>query len=197
MKNKWYKCVFVLFASLFIFPLNSHAECDYKRMAELNRIASNVQINYSYDVENSTPIFKLFLSNITSDIYVEDGFGNTYENNAENIPIYLNYIYSFTIRSKDNACYGEKLLVKTIETPVFNSYSILPECKGKNSKKCGVWFDSSNLTYADYIDEENNAHVTKKTSQVKDTNLFNVILPIFGIATVIILILFVVVRKKR
>ena len=100
MKTRWYKYLTVLFVFLFIFPLNSKAECDYKRMAELNKIASNVQVVYNYDVgQDGVPVFKLNIGNITNDIYVEDNYGGIYEKNTENIVLDMNVKYKLIIFS--------------------------------------------------------------------------------------------------
>ena len=70
---------------LFLFPSISYAECDYQRTSELNKIASNVQFSYSYDVgDNNIPNIYLNISNITSDIYVEH-FGDIYNSDVEHL----------------------------------------------------------------------------------------------------------------
>ena len=83
---------------LFLFPFTVHAECDYQRMAELSKIASNVQINFVYDVgEAGNPFFKVILSNLTSDIYVTDNNENVFLTNGEQ---------SYGVEDGDNITYN-------------------------------------------------------------------------------------------
>ena len=54
----------------FLNPIISNAECSYERQAELSKIASNVQIAYSYENDMGNPVFSVNIINITNDIYV-------------------------------------------------------------------------------------------------------------------------------
>ena len=159
MENRWYKYVFVLFVFLFIFPLNSRAECDYRKMAELNRIAGNVQFNYSYDVKDGVPDGHITISNVVPGIYVVDMFGNVYrefDNVAPSAALYF-YIYS-----DDSEC--GQLLQKSFKAPVYNIYYDLNECANNLNSLCDVWHDTTGY------DEETFKKMVKTTSNIKSDN---------------------------
>ena len=60
MRVKYVICALIC---MCVTPTFVHAKCDYQRQAELSRIASNVQLAYTYD---STE-FTVFVSNLTID----------------------------------------------------------------------------------------------------------------------------------
>lgn len=151
MVNRYVKYFLCLLFCLFVCPLITHAACDYQRMAELSKIASNVQFSYSYEVVDGYPQFIANISNITSDIYLEDNYGNIINSNNEiQFSVTGSDLLKYNIYSKDNSCYGELLTTKYLSLPIYNYYSEDSLCqKNLNSKYCQKW-GSFDITYDDF-----------------------------------------------
>lgn len=147
--------VFLLFGGLLI-PFNAEAECDYQRKAELMKMANNVRMSYSYELnEENRPVFTTHLTNISSDIYVIDMFGNEYRDSEASLP---ETVARAHIYSNDVNC-PKKLLSLTINLPVYNTYSELPECAHNFNTLCNMWLDTSS-----YSEEEFKKAVTNNVS---------------------------------
>ena len=127
---------------MLTFPLNVHASCDYERQAELSRIASNVQINYSYEVGwGAGAFFTAYITNVTNDIYITDNYAHRFSGNKEGSASYLaGSKVEYTIYSNDSSCYGEKIVTQYLDIPHYNSYSQSDDCKeNPNFKYCQLW----------------------------------------------------------
>ena len=74
MRVRHIKYVICALICMCVTPTFVHAKCDYQRQAELSRIASNVQVAYTYDSVE----FTVFVSNLTSDLYITDNYGREY-----------------------------------------------------------------------------------------------------------------------
>ncbi len=156
------KYLFVFFAGLLVTPAITHAECGYERQAELSRIAANVQVGYSYQMENNYPIFTVNITNVTNDIYIDESVnGQRIINISEATMNYKgdNLNISFNIYSNDQNCPNEKLLTKYINIPKYNFLSTSDECKKyPNFKYCGVWLNTTttlnqfNVALKEYVD---------------------------------------------
>ena len=59
---RYIKYVVFTFICMIFVPLVSYADCDYQREAELSRIASNVQINYTYEIAGA--LHRFYYDNI-------------------------------------------------------------------------------------------------------------------------------------
>ena len=125
------------FICLCIMPFAVRAECDYQRYAELSRLASNVQIAYTYD----TAKFTVYVSNLTSDLYITDNYGREfYGDGKEKTFNFASGTINFDIHSNDSDCKGEKLLRKSITLPTINLFATFPECNQyPNFKYCQNW----------------------------------------------------------
>ncbi|MBR2841023.1 MAG: hypothetical protein IKF01_04040 [Bacilli bacterium] len=127
----------------FLSPLVTKAQCTDQRMAELNKIASNVQVSYNYELTNDNMIYHVELSNITDDIYVVDDEGTIFSTSLYNKDYGDALEEVYTIYSNDANCYGEKLISRNLKLPYFNIYSQLEECKGKLERpECQIWSQS-------------------------------------------------------
>ena len=172
MKFKKIKYVFFAVICMCVTPLVTHAECDYQRQAELSRLASNVQMSYTYDVANGVN-FTLYMTNLTNDVYIVDEFGNTFSGVGEKSMLYSSSNVSgfqqgkqvgFEIYSNDNNCKDYLIMTKYINFPKFNAYSTLDECKQHpNFKYCQMWVDTGSITYDQFIDELNKSTSSSQT----------------------------------
>lgn len=159
------KTKYVLFLIIVcLFPNVVHADCSYERMAELSRIASNVQFSYDYEIEkniDTRAVFYVDVSNITSDIYIEDEYKNKVFNSGRiNQKYFSEQTAVYHIYSNDASCKNELLLTKYLSFPIFNPYSQKEACqKNPSFKLCAVWMDTSM-----YHQEDFNAELEKYTN---------------------------------
>ena len=220
MKFKQIKYVFFAVICMCVTPLVTHAECDYQRQAELSRLASNVQMSYTYDVANGVN-FTLYMTNLTNDVYIVDEFGNTFSGVGEKSMLYSSSNVSgfqqgkqvgFEIYSNDNNCKDYLIMNKYINFPKFNAYSTLDECKQHpNFKYCQMWVDTSSITYDQFIDELNKSTSSSQTVEAEaEENVWDEVITfltqphivIVGSILIILVLISVVVwkiigRKRR
>ena len=191
--TKYVRYIFAFCVCLFLWPLTSHAECNYERVAELSKIAGNVKINYNYTLKSGTPSFVINIVNITDDIYVSDGI-NHYTNNEVQIESGSGVSQSFKILSRDPNCYGEELLTKYINLPDFNIYYYDNKCKNNSSIYCGPWIDMSDTTLADFYSLlQENKKLRTNDIVVEETISFVEIIKV----TILIIILIVIIVFDR
>ena len=211
------KYLFFAIVCMCVTPLITHAECDYQRLAELSRIASNVQFNYTYDLSQGLT-FTLYVTNLTNDIYVIDEYGNRFSGTGEKSLLYSAADVSgfqngdqvaFKFYSNDNNCKGAEIVTKYVSFPQYNSYSRLDICKQyPDFKYCQMWIDTSFLDY-DTFEKELNAFQTKKTvvseepkESIYDTikNFFSqpyIIVGLFIAIGLIVFRVFILILEKR
>ena len=193
---------------LFLLPLNVKAECNYERQAELSRIAANVQLSYTYKIENdNVPTFYVNVLNVSDDIYVVDQENNYQAQGAESTFRYTGGTAKYDIYSKDPNCYGEKLLTQYVTMPVFNSYSTSEECKEvTNFKYCQAWLDTE-ITEDEFLEAIKAYKNSLELKQIDNDNEENWLVTYFGehykiiipalIVSAIIITLYFVIKRRR
>lgn len=207
MKARKIKYLFFTLICMFVVPLMANAECDYQRQAELSRLASNVQLAYTY---NGTD-FTIYMTNLTSDLYAVNDYGRVIQGGAEKTFNAYSTTVSYNIYSNDKNCYGEQLLTKTISLPSINFYSFYDECKQyPNFKYCQKWgelaiseqeFKEAIADYKDTLKARNKDNIKEKSSfwdiviDVLENNMIMFI--IFGSVILIFLIYVFIKRRQR
>ena len=206
MRFKRIKYMLFALICMCVTPLITHAECDYQRQAELSRLASNVQLTYTYSQENG---FEIIMTNLTNDLYAVDMYGQIISGGAERTFNYASGSYSFDIYSNDSACRGESLLRKSINLPTMNEYSYYDECKQyPNFKYCQVWgsFSIDQDQFMTEFEQYKTSVEDKKNESVeKENGVFEVVFDILKnnlfmfifLGCVILLTIIVVNFKKR
>lgn len=206
-----------LFVSLFVsfglvgFPLTASAACSTERLAELNKIASNVDAKYSYEMVDNYPKFTVTLTNITSDIYVKD---NVYLEPISGVSEKkLKYVDGinvvFTIYSNDTNCKNEILNAKYVNIPTFNEFSNTEECNMyPDFKYCDTWLDTLNITndkfeveLNKYKEKTNKKNDEKQKDIQKNESLIsklgnNIYAIGIGVVILIAFIVIIIYRKK-
>ena len=201
--------VFVVLCA-FLSPLVIKAQCTDQRMAELNKIAGNVQISYNYDLdENGEPAFHIILSNITDDIYMVypsmGGLDTEIISGTNEVIIdgYSGMERKFSIYSRDLNCLDQKIVDKYIKIPVYNSLSQESLCnKHPEFKYCKTWLNSS-ITLDDFNEEYEktyniltNNHENKNNE--KQDNDFSIkLLIIVVVLSVMVLIVYLIFRRIK
>ncbi len=189
-----------------VAPLITRADCDYQRQAELSRLASNVQLTYVY----SDSGFQVIMTNLTSDLYAVDYYGQRIDGGEEKVFEYSSGTVSFDIYAVDSSCTTKKLNTKTVTLPTINIYSYYTECKRfPNFKYCQLWgnFSITEEQFMAAIEEYQEELISNLTvAESEETNTLDVVLEtleenwfmfvIFGVA-IIFIIIFTLVRKRR
>lgn len=171
----------LLFAVIWLLPNVVHAQCSYERVAELSRMASNVQLSYSYDFKDHNPIFRVTATNLTNDIYMTTS-GNIPDENGQapwsftgtgekNIYFADGAYATFQFYSNDRNCLGEELLTSYINLPLYNSYSTTDECqKHPYFKYCKMWSGDNAVETSKFTNEYNEYKNLVETAQENEKN---------------------------
>ena len=142
------KYILLILLSFIICPIFIKAECSYKDIVELNKMASYVTSSYTFDENTNT--FNLKLLNVNSNIMVNylnvpyyqvDGEVNIYsipEGTRMNIKI---------VSINSGECDNRNLRNIVINIPYTNPYYNHHECNGKNVTMCTSKFLSYKPTY--------------------------------------------------
>lgn len=155
MKRINYVLMFALF--MLVTPIMVSADCSNERLAELSKIAGNVQFSYSYAYDDDEVIrFSVNAINIADDIYIQESENRIISKGNE-----FNYNYNtggttkkYNIYSKDPNCYGYNLLTSYVTLPYYNDLSELDYCDYyPEFKYCQKWFNTENVTIDQFNDE--------------------------------------------
>lgn len=206
MRVKQIKYVIFALICMCVTPLITHAECDYQRLAELSRLASNVQLSYTYSEESG---FQITMTNLTNDLYATNIYGQRIDGGAERVFEAVSGSYNYDIYSNDSNCPGEFLLRKSINLPVRNSYSYYDECKQyPNFKYCQMWSNIS-VTHEQFMEELNqykgNVEEMKDQLTTEKVSIFDTLLEVLGanwfmfvfLGVVVLLTLVIFFVKKK
>ena len=206
MRVKQIKYIIFALICMCVTPLITHAECDYQRLAELSRLASNVQLSYTYSEESG---FQITMTNLTNDLYATNIYGQRIDGGAERVFEAVSGSYNYDIYSNDSNCPGEFLLRKSINLPVRNSYSYYDECKQyPNFKYCQMWSNIS-VTHEQFMEEleqyKGNVEEMKDQLTTEKVSIFDALLEVLGanwfmfvfLGVVVLLTLIIFFVKKK
>lgn len=153
MKKVLSTLIFII--SFFIFLPTSNASCTYKRLSDLKKLASNVNVTYTYNIVNNKATFDIRFANLTSDIYLYDTFNDkkyiaigeiTLKNFTDGAK------YRFFINSNDKDCKDDSLITKYVTLPKYNIFYGDEICKGiEDYALCQKWGSFNVEVYSDYI----------------------------------------------
>lgn len=174
------KKVICLFLLLFIPSNFVDAKCMYNDIANLKKMAANVNYSYEYKITNNDAIFNITLTNLVKDIYFIDTNKNkTYQNKKGEL-ILKNYksgdtvIYNFYPNDPD--CLDTPLYTLRIVLPKYNEFYTQPICKGAEEYSlCQKW-SSHNLdllTFKSKVEQYKNSKsqiVNENPSEDTDDN---------------------------
>lgn len=209
------KLKYVMFSLLcvFISPFIVKADCSYEREAELSRIASNIQLSYTYEIINGYIQYYVNITNVTEDVYIIDSLGNRFSSNKEFVQKYSlgNNKMQFTIYSNDSNCKNEEILTKYLNFPYYNQFSNVPECQQyKELDLCSLWYNTSSYTYQNFVNDLNKTVQNLKTQHMeKEKKLSDILTEMFenyyiyiilsgvGILFLIVVSVIAVMKKVR
>ena len=148
--------IFICFC-LSITKVN--ASCSYTRIANLKKLASNVNITYTYTIVNNEASFDIRIANLTNDIYVYDVYNDKkYTTRGEIVlrDFKDGMKYRFLIRSNDSNCEAELLSTRYVTLPKYNVYYGDPICKGiEDYTLCQKWGTFNAVNHDDYVGQVN------------------------------------------
>lgn len=149
-----------------VVSARSKTGCDYTLLANLKKIASNVNTSYTYRIIDDIVYFDITLTNIHNDIYfVDNSTGNTYNfSNTNNGIITINDYksgkVSFTFYSNNGDCLNEKLVVKSVNLPYYNKFYHRIFCEGiEEFSLCQRWIKYDG-EYDDFLAATNSYKVS-------------------------------------
>lgn len=155
----------------------SKTSCDYTLLSNLKNLASNVDITYTYRIENDIAFFNVSITNLSSDMYIVDNYKNrTYyyedtNNGIITINDYLSGNISYSIYSNNIDCLNEKLTVKYVNLPYYNKYYKYDECSGiEEFNLCQKWVKYDGF-YDDFIDKTNEYRLSLNKNINSDNNV--------------------------
>lgn len=169
------KKILLFLVCLFIFPLVSYADsCESETY--ISELTNNVNITYSITLNGNTPVYTIFITNLTSDMLLYDGVkGKTYKgftskNNKLVVRTTTNGKYSFDIfslRCKSN------IRTISVDLPKYNKYYKDSRCKGfENYPLCQRWseYQANDKTFENDINTLiNNSKKQNKTVEETKT----------------------------
>lgn len=197
--------LFIVFVfCLFSFPLSYRAKCDYHRMSELNKMAGNVRISYTYEPKDDGLLYTVYLNNLVNDIYIIDDEGNIISGVGERT---FNYTYGgkikYVIYSADPNCYGNELTTRYFKLPSYNKYYNRPECvKNPDFKFCDLWGVTAtsdgefNGEYEQYINSKGSSSAIEEDDDFSFNYLYLFVLIVVVILAGVFMIIFVSKKKK-
>lgn len=164
-----------LFAVLLV-PNIANASCSYEENVRLQKLANNINFNYSF-VEESYPDsiykginFTIIISNLFSDLYIYDNTSaTTYYNTGGEIviPEVINGMtHEFKIYSNIDSCKNTFIMTNYVVIPAYNRFYVSSLCKNiENYALCQKWykhtltedeFASKIKKYKDDLNNQNN-----------------------------------------
>lgn len=212
------RCILFLLAILVLFPFKVSAQCSTERIAELSKIAENINLSYTYEVGEEDAEFKVTVSNLTNDVYLVSNEEEITVSGINEKTIDKKFpsgtTLNFVVFSNDKNCKNEALTNKYITLPYYNLYSNYGMCKEyPEHEYCKRWYDSSKISrseferaLADYsdklMDDEEKVKETKEKTFLdmleEIWNNYNIFIIIsLGLILVIVVIIIIKVIKNR
>ena len=177
------KKVLLFLILLFIpFMVSARNKCDLSVLANVKKMASNVNTSYYYKMDGDKVLFDITLTNITPDIYFVDKLTNKtyYYSDTNNGTITFSNYSSGTVKylfySNNNECINKKLIVKNVNLPYYNKYYNYPECSGnENIYVCKKWvkFEGTDNDFYKYLNKYKNSNNNTINEENVELNFFD------------------------
>ena len=165
----------------FIKNVNAlkYGGCEYSTISNLKMLVSNINVSYTYEINDNKAYFNVILNNIPRDVYFIDiNTGNKYyyenTNNGEIVISGYNNDFGESGQYKffinNNICNGIKLGTKYYKIPPYNNKYNSELCKDlENFSLCKKWSKNT------YTDEEFKQKIEEyknvKNEKVEETEI--------------------------
>lgn len=206
----------VFIIAFLLFMPKVSAKCTYSRTSELKKIASNVNVTYTYNIVEDKATFDIKFANLTNDIYLYDSFNEKTYNQVGEI-VLSNFKdgikYRFFIKSNDKDCKDEILITKYVTLPKYNIYYGDPICRGiEDYALCQRWGTFNITSYTAYKTQinkykesliqkdnknEENKYDKKIIEKVTDFFLEYYIFILSGIIVICLLLIYYLYKKDK
>lgn len=140
------KKIFLFIILLMPGTVLGWSDCDRALVSKYKKLLGNINISYTYKMENNDVLYDVTLSNIQSDMYFMDTSNSKkyYYSDTNNGEITISNYEPGTVKYifflNNSECEDQKLNVLNVNLPYYNRYYNLPECQGKeNYKLCNRW----------------------------------------------------------
>ena len=174
---------YIIFLILFLIPFNvlarSKTSCDYTLLSKLKGLANNVNISYTYELNDDKVKFKIDFTNLNDDIYFIDNkskikyYYSDTNNGIISIDNYSSGYASFKFYSNNSECLDELLVIKNVNLPYYNKYYKYDECKGlKNINICQKWYKYDG-GYSDFQEDILNYKKQLNNDSIIEKNVSN------------------------
>lgn len=163
---------------ILIVPFNVKAFdfCDINKLAKYRKLASNINISYTYQEYDTNAIFTIKLSNIYPGLLVTStdlDQGITYNSNPSNPGEYEiknvqpGTSYTFEVYSTDEDCTDDTLKSYYIKVPNYNPFYKDKLCKGNEEfRLCKKWLKHS-TSHESFVKQINEYNQMKNMSNEK------------------------------
>ena len=162
----------IIFISFCLCINKVNASCNYTRLANLKKIASNVNVTYTYRIEDNKALFDIRFANLTDDIYLYDSFNDKKYTGKGEILLkdFKDGIkYKFYIRSNDEHCKDEGLTTKYVTLPKYNIYYGDSICEGiEDYTLCQRWGTFGANSYDEYVRQINKYKLSLKNNNKEE-----------------------------
>lgn len=205
MKRLIFSCIFLI---CYFFPfVSAEAEiCDDNHVANLKKIASDVEVSYEYlQNDNIVNIYNVAFTGVIEDFII---FGDekqySYSDFSDGILSIQKRSGTYQFKFYSDTCPNILLTTKTVELPKFNTYSLTSECKQLKDYDldvCDEWYQS------EITDEVFYSMIDKYINNDEDKDsLVNMIVKFFqknylyligGIVLVGVMTIGIIVHRKR
>lgn len=171
------KLFFLVLLTLIVFlPKNVKADCTDAEMVRLQKLANNVNVNYTYNEKTNN--FEIVITNLKKELRIE--YINTLKKYISEGEIKISKPYSgthtFLIYSNNKKCFGEFLTTKYVELPFLNPYADEKICKGIESyvycKKWNNINDNKEIYYKKILEYKKKISENKIKKDVQDDENF-------------------------
>ena len=198
---------------LLLIPITkiSALNCSYSEIADLKKLATNVNVTYDYVEKNNDAVFNIVLSNLNDKFYFIDSTNyKKYKYTKDEIKI-SGYKSGDSIKYNfySSQCNDEALYTLRINLPTYNKYYKDSLCKGiEDYSLCQKW-SSHNLTYDKFVEkvskykESLNKENEKKDDEEINFTIIQIIIQFlldyylyFILFIVVLFIIKYIIRKK-
>lgn len=163
---------------LMILPIKVSAAglCENKVLSDYKSLASNINIYYTYSMQDGKPVFDITLSNIYEDIYIVDTTRNKtykYKDFTSDYELILkgytdNQTVKFQIYTSTKGCYGQLLSTRYVPLPNYNEYAKDKICVGAEEYSlCQKW-GAMSLSYDEFVSKVEKYKESKNKPPVEE-----------------------------
>lgn len=151
----------LIFFTILFTPktINAASNCDYKNLSDYRSLAGNINVTYSYRMEEGKPVFDVTISNIYDDMYIIDTYQNKQytkkDFTSDNELIIKGYPDDLTLRYQVYGyifgCPNQQLITKYVTLPNYNEFSTDKACVGAEEYSLCQRWGAVSVDYEEFL----------------------------------------------